>query len=170
MQDLVTGQKRSLHVYPGHPKASDGSSTDSLQACNGSVSPDPARPSRMLFLDFGVPDEPSYANVVAPKLYAQHRMILIGDYASDAPGRIVDFIDTPASELEAENTWDDPEWTNAADYAVATLRDPDGDKTVPSEPRPTQPDIHLIKLSTKETIRVLSGGHQILPAAWIGPK
>ncbi|MDQ3002775.1 MAG: hypothetical protein M3Y08_16125 [Fibrobacterota bacterium] len=170
MQDLVSGQKRSLHVYPGHPKAPDGSSTDSLQACNGSVSQDPAHPSRMLFLDFGVPDEPAYANVVTPKLYAQHRMILIGDFASDAPGRIVDFIDTPASELEAENTWDDPEWTNAADYAVATLRDPDGDKSVPSEPKPTQPDIYLIKLSTKETIRVLSGGHQVLPAAWIGPK
>jgi hypothetical protein len=170
MLDLVSGQKRSLHVYPGHPKASDGSSTDSLQACNGSVSMDPARPSRMLFLDFGVPDEPSYANIVTPKLYVQHRMILIGDHASDAPGRIVDFIDTPASELEAENTWDDPEWTNAADFAVATLRDPDGDKSVPSEPKPTQPDIHLIKLSTKETIKVLAGGHQVLPAAWIGPK
>jgi hypothetical protein len=170
MQDLGSKSRRFLHVYPGHPPATDGASTDSLQACNGSVSQDPEHPSRMLFLDFGVPDEPSYPNLVTPKLYAQHRMILIGDYESDAPGRIVDFIDSPAAELAQENTWDDPEWTNAADFAVATTRDPDGDKSVPDEPRPSQPDIYLIKLSTKESIKVFSGSNQVLPAAWIGPK
>ena len=170
MADRQTGGKRSLHVYPGHPKAGDGSSTDSLQACNGSVSRDPAHPSRMLFLDFGVPDEPSYPNLITPKLYAQHRMILIGDYASDAPGRIVDFIDSPAAELAQEHTWDDPEWTNAADFAVATNRNPTGDLTLPDDPRPTQPDIYLIKLSTKECLKVFSGTNQILPVAWIGPK
>ncbi|MDB5049222.1 MAG: hypothetical protein JWO30_2293 [Fibrobacteres bacterium] len=170
MQELDSKTRRFLHVYPGHPPASDGSSTDSLQACNGSVSQDPAHPSRMLFLDFGVPDEPSYPNPVTPKLYAQHRMILIGDFASDAPGRIVDFIDSPAAELAVENTWDDPEWTNAADFAVATTRDPDGDKSIPGDPASTQPDIYLIKLSTKESIKVFSGVNQVLPAAWIGPK
>ncbi|HKP97345.1 MAG TPA: hypothetical protein VJ385_16480 [Fibrobacteria bacterium] len=170
MRDRESGAVRFLHVYPGHPAAPDGSSTDSLQACNGSVSQDPAHPSRMLFLDFGVPDEPAYPNRVTPRLYAQHRMILIGDYASDAPGRIVDFIDSPAAELAQENTWDDPEWTNAADFAVATTRDPDGDKTVPNEPKPSQPDIYLIKLSTKESLKVFSGVHQAQPAAWIGPK
>ncbi len=170
MMDLTDKAKRYLHVYPGHPPARDGSSTDSLQACNGSISRDPAHPSRMLFLDFGVPDEPSYPNPVLPKLYAQHRMILIGDYASEAPGRIVDFIDTPPAELAKQHTWDDPEWTNQADYAVATTRDPEGDKTVPAEPVPTQPDIYLIKLGTKESIKVLSGTNQVLPVAWIGPK
>ncbi len=170
MQDLQDKGKRYLHVYPGHPKAQDGVNTDSLQACNGSVSQDPAHPSRMLFLDFGVTDPPGYDNIVRPALYAQHRMILIGDYASDAAGRIVDFIDTPAAELAVENTWDDPEWTTHPDFAVATTRDPDGDKTVPTEPKPTQPDIYLIKLSTKETLKVFSGGHQLLPVAWIGPK
>ena len=170
MQDRNDNAKRHLHIYPGHPKASDGSNTDSLQACNGSVSQDPAHPSRMLFLDFGVPDAPAYPNGVVPGLYAQHRMILIGDYASEAPGRIVDFIDTPESELAVENTWDDPEWTTHPDFAVATIRDPDGDKSVPAEPKPTQPAIYLIKLSTKESIKVLSGGHQMLPAAWVGAK
>jgi hypothetical protein len=169
MQDRESRERRFLHVYPGHPKASDGSNTDSLQACNGSISRDPAHPSRMLFLDFGVTEEPSYANIVQPRLYAQHRMILIGDYASDAPGRLVDFIDTPASELAAEKTWDDPEWSTHPDFAVATTRDPDGDKTVPTEPKPTQPDIYLIKLSTKESLKVFTGGHVMLPAAWIGP-
>jgi hypothetical protein len=82
----------------------------------------------------------------------------------------VDFIDSPAAELAQENTWDDPEWTNAADFAVATTRDPDGDKSVPAEPKPSQPDIYLIKLSTKESIKVFSGSNQVLPAAWIGPK
>lgn len=170
MQDRNDKAKRYLHIYPGHPKAADGSNTDSLQACNGSVSQDPAHPSRMLFLDFGVPEAPAYPNGVVPGLYAQHRMILIGDYASDAPGRIVDFIDTPESELAVDNTWDDPEWTTHADFAVATTRDPDGDKSEPSQPKPTQPAIYLIKLSTKESIKVLSGGHQMLPAAWVGAK
>lgn len=169
MQDRESKERRFLHVYPGHPKAPDGSNTDSLQACNGSISRDPAHPSRMLFLDFGIPEEPSYSNLVQPRLYAQHRMILIGDYASDAPGRLVDFIDTPASELAAEKTWDDPEWSTHPDFAVATTRDPDGDKTVPTEPKPTQPDIYLIKLSTKESLKVFTGGHVMLPAAWIGP-
>lgn len=170
LRDRTANENRFLHVYPGHPKAPDGSNTDSLQACNGSISADPAHPGRMAFLDFGVPDEPSYANLVSPKLYAQHRMILIGDFDAASAGRLVDFIDTPAAELAAENTWDDPEWTNAADFLVATNRDPDGDKTVPSEPKPTQPDIFLIKLSTRESLKVLRGTHQMLPAAWIGPR
>lgn len=170
IRDRQAATDRLFHIYPDHPKAADGSNTDSLQACNGSVSADPLHPGRMLFLDFGVPDEPSYANIVSPKLYAQHRMILIGDYDAAAAGRLVDYIDSPAAELAAENTWDDPEWTNAPDFVVATNRDPDGDKTVPSEPKPTQPDIFLIKLSTKESLRVFHGTHQLLPAAWIGPK
>lgn len=170
MRDRETGADRFFHIYPGHPKAADGSNTDSLQACNGSISADPARPGRMLFLDFGVPDEPAYANLVSPRLYAQHRMILIGDYDATGAGRLADFIDSPAAELAVENTWDDPEWTNAADFLVATNRDPDGDKTVPSEPKPTQPDIFLIKLSTRESLKVFRGTHQMLPAAWIGPK
>ncbi len=169
MLDRNSGVRHSLHVYPGHPKAADGSNTDSLQACNGSISADAAHGGRMLFLDFGVPDEPSYANIVSPKLYAQHRMILIGDFDSDAAGRITDFVDTPAAELAAENSWDDPEWSNLADFVVATNRDPDGDKSVPSAPKPTQPDIFLIKLSTHESLRVFHGVHQLLPAAWIGP-
>lgn len=170
MLDRETGDKRFFHVYPGHPADENGFSTDSVQSCNGSISPDPAHPGRMLFLDFGIADEPAYDNIVTPKFYAQHRMILIGDRASEAPGRIVDFIDTPAEELAKQNTWDDPEWTNAADFIVATTRDSDGDRTNPSEPKPTQPDIYLIKLSTKESLKVFSGSHQTMPAAWIGPK
>lgn len=170
MLERESGEKRFFHVYPGHPLDQSGFPTDSMQSCNGSVSPDPARPGRMLFLDFGVADEPTYDNLVTPKFYAQHRMILIGDRESDAPGRIVDFIDTPPAELAKQNTWDDPEWTNSADFIVATTRDSDGDKTNPSEPKPTQPDIYLIKVSTKESIKVLTGSHQTMPVAWIGPK
>lgn len=169
MLDRTADAKHYFHVYPGHPKAKDGSPTDSLQVCNASVSQDPSHPGRMLFLDFGVLEEPTYANVVTPKIYAQHRMILIGDYDSDAPGRIVDFIDTPAAELAKGKTWDDPEWTTAADFAVATTRDPNGDLSDPSGPVPTQPDIYLIKLSTKESLKVFAGGNQTLPVAWIGP-
>ncbi len=169
MLDRTANAKHYFHIYPGHPKAKDGSSTDSLQVCNASVSQDPAHPGRMLFLDFGVPEEPTYANLVTPKIYAQHRMILIGDYDSEAPGRIVDFIDTPPAELAKGKTWDDPEWTTSADFAVATTRDPNGDLSDPSGPVPTQPDIYLIKLSTKESLKVFAGGNQTLPVAWIGP-
>ncbi len=167
--DKATKVQQYLHVYPGHPKAKDGSSTDSLQVCNASISQDSLHPARMLFLDFGVTAEPTYANMVTPKIYAQHRMILIGEFGSDAPGRIVDFIDTPPSELALNKTWDDPEWTNKGDYIVATTRDPNGDLSNPAEPQSTQPDIYLIKLSTKESLRILSGGNQTLPVAWIGP-
>jgi hypothetical protein len=168
MLDRDSEVRHFFHVYPGHPPAKDGSPTDSLQVCNASVSQDPAHPSRMLFLDFGVLEEPTYANIVTPKIYAQHRMILIGDYASDAAGRIVDFVDTPAAELALGKTWDDPEWTNLPGFAVATTRDPNGDKSNPSEPQSTQPDIYLIKLDTKESIKVFTGANQTLPVAWIG--
>ncbi len=169
MLDRVAQTKHYFHIYPGHPKAKDGTATDSLQVCNASISSDPNTSSRMLFLDFGVPGEPTYENLVQPKIYAQHRMILIGDYASDSPGRIVDFIDTPLSELALNKTWDDPEWTNHPDFAVATTRDPNGDLSDPTNPISTQPDIYLIKLSTHESLRVFTGGNQTLPVAWIGP-
>jgi hypothetical protein len=171
MKDREAGAHRFFHVYPGHPPAQDGGPTDSLQSCNASVSPDAARPSRMLFLDFGVPpgDTP-YPNPVRPQHYAQHRMILIGDYLSEGPGRVVDFIDTPAEELAEDKTWDDPEWSNHPEFAVATTRDPDGDLTNPGEPPPTQPDLYLIHLPTRSALKVVSGDHMILPALWVGPK
>ena len=171
MMEMATGARRHLHIYPGQPPARDGSSADSLQSCNPSISPDPARSSRMLFLDFGVPTgENPYPNLVRPRNYAQHQVILIGDFHSDAPGRIVDFIDSPAEELARERTWDDPEWSNHPDFAVASTRDPDGDLSNPGEPRPTQPDIYLIHLPTKTSVKAVSGVHQIMPALWVGPK
>ena len=97
-------------------------------------------------------------------------MILMGDYLSEAPGRIVDFIDTPAEELAQEKTWDDPEWSNRPEWAVATTRDPDGDRSVPSEPKPSQPDIYIIDLATKSSLKVLSGDHFTMPVLWIGPR
>jgi hypothetical protein len=171
MKDRESGAHRFFHVYPGHPPGKDGSPTDSLQSCNASISPDAARPGRMLFLDFGVPPgETPYPNPVRPQHYAQHQMILIGDFLSEGPGRVADFIDTPADELAGGKTWDDPEWSNHPDFAVATTRDPDGDVSNPGEPRPTQPDIHIIHLPTKSSVKVLSGDHMILPALWIGPE
>lgn len=171
MKNLTTPTPRFFHIYPGHPPAKDGSNTDSLQSCNPSISPDPKRPSRMLFLDFGVPSgEAAYPNMVRPQHYAQHQMILIGDYLADAPGRIVDFVDSPADELAKGKTWDDPEWSNHGDFAVATTRDPVGDKTNPAEPKPSQPDIYIIHLPTKASLKVVSADHMTLPVLWIGKK
>jgi hypothetical protein len=123
----------------------------------------------MLFLDFGVPpgDAP-YPNIVRPRSYAQHQMILVADYQRESPGRIVDFIDSPAEELAEDKTWDDPEWSNHKDFLVATTRDPDGDRTNPGEPRATQPDIYLIHLPTRSHLKVISGDHMILPSLWVG--
>lgn len=171
MLDLSTQERRFFHVYPGHPPAKDGSPTDSLQVCNPSISPDPGNTSRMMFLDFGIPPgDSAYPNMIRPRHYAQHQMILIGDYRSLAPGLIADFVDSPAEELAKEKTWDDPEWSNHPDFAVASTRDPDGDVSNPSEPRPTQPDIYLIHLPTKSSIKVLSADHMTMPALWIGAR
>lgn len=144
MLELATGTRRNVHIYPGHPPA-HGFTTDSLQACNPSISSDPKRPSRMLYLDFGVPAGLTpYPNFVKPPRYAQHQMILIGDFRSEAPGCIVDF--------------------------VATTRDPEGDKTKPDEPKPTQPEIYIIHLPTKSALKAVSGDHMIMPVLWIGTK
>lgn len=171
MLDLSALERRFFHVYPGHPPAKDGSSTDSLQVCNPSISPDPGRTSRMMFLDFGIPPgDSAYPNMIRPGHYAQHQMILIGDFKSQAPGLIADFVDSPAEELAKDKTWDDPEWSNLPDFAVASTRDPDGDMSNPSEPRPTQPDIYLIHLPTKSSIKVVSADHMTMPALWIGAR
>ena len=86
----------------------------------------------------------------------------------EAPGRIVDFVDSPAEELAKGRTWDDPEWSNHPDFAVATTRDPEGDKSNPDEPKPTQPDLYIIHLPTKSALKVVSGDHMILPVLWVG--
>lgn len=169
MLEAATSTLRHFHIYPGHGPAKDGSPADSLQACNPSISPNPQDPTRMLFLDFGVPPgENPYPNKVRPQHYAQHQMILVGDFKSEGPGRIVDFIDSPPAELAKDKTWDDPEWSNHPDFAVATTRDPKGDLSNPGEPRPTQPDIYLIHLPTKSSLKVISGDHFTMPALWLG--
>lgn len=169
MLEAATSTLRYLHIYPGHGPAKDGSPADSLQSCNPSISPNPHEPTRMLFLDFGVPPgENPYPNKVRPQHYAQHQMILVGDFQSEAPGRIVDFIDSPPAELAKDKTWDDPEWSNHPHFAVATTRDPKGDLSNPGEPRPTQPDIYLIHLPTKSFLKVISGDHFTMPTLWLG--
>ncbi len=155
-----TGQKIFLHVYPGSPSPLP----DSVQVCNMSISPDPAQPARALFEDFGVFDAPGYPNLVAPKLYAQHQILLIGDATSTLPGHIVDFIDTPPAELALGKTWDDPEWSNRPDYAVASTRGLDANGN------PVQPDLYLIKISTRETLKLASGAGFYMPIAWLGSK
>jgi hypothetical protein len=148
--------RRYMHVYPGSALGQD-----SLQVCNASISQDPAHPDRMLFIDFGVFTAPGYANLVRPATYAQHRMLLLADYTSEAPGRIVDFIDTPKDALAENKSWEDPEWSTHADFAIATTRLDTGDDI-------TQPDVYLIRLSTHETVKLFSGANFYMPVAWVG--
>jgi CarboxypepD_reg-like domain len=145
----------SMHVYP---KSSGGD--DSLQICNGSISQDPNRPARMLFIDFGVLTEPGFPNMVRPSTYAQHQMILLADFSSDKAGRLIDFVDTPFEALAELKSWEDPEWSTHADYAVATTRLDSGDAI-------TQPDVYLIRLSTHEVVKLFSGTNFFMPIAWV---
>lgn len=156
--DRVTQNRRHMHVYPGSSLGQD-----SLQVCNASISQDPAHPDRMLFIDFGVFTSPGYPNLVRPATYAQHRMILFADYTSEAPGRIVDFIDTPKDALAADKSWEDPEWSTHPDFAIAATRLDSGDDI-------TQPDVYLIRLSTHETVKLFSGTSFYMPVAWVGQR
>lgn len=154
--DRVTQERRYTHVYPGSPTG-----IDSLQICNVSISRDAAHPDRMLFIDFGISSAAGYPNLIRPAAYAQHQMLILADYSSEAPGRIVDFIDTPPSEGAAGKTWEDPEWSTHGDFAVATTRLDNGDAV-------TQPDVYLIRLSTHETLKLFSGDGFYMPIAWLG--
>ncbi len=154
--DRVTQERRNAHVYPG---SSNG--IDSLQICNVSISRDLAHPARMLFIDFGISAGAGYPNLIRPAAYGQHQMLILADYQEDAPGRIADFIDTPRRELAAGKTWEDPEWSTHGDFAVATTRLDNGDAV-------TQPDIYLIRLSSHECLKLISGESFYMPIAWLG--
>ena len=163
MKDVQTQELRLFHIYPGHPKDNQGNNTDSLQTCNPSISPDPENPARMMFVDFGVRSAPAYDNGVIPALYDQHQVIFIGDFNSPRPGRLFDSFDSPKEVLDLGRTWDDPEWSNHPDFAVATTRD---GNVFPV----SQQDVYLLKLSTRESLKIHSRAGVYQPVLWVGPQ
>ncbi len=95
---------------------------EGVQVCNPSICPDPLHPDRMLFLNFygvqnfaentfaGLPDYPADKDGNLPL----HAVCFI----VDAGNRVCDYIPIGAAG-KAYREWQDPEWSNDPDFAVA---------------------------------------------------
>ncbi len=150
-----------FHVYGGG---------DSVQICNASISQDPMHTNRFLFLDFGINPSSIKNNIVVPKYYAQHEIILIGEFGSSLGGGIVDYINSPPSHLANSWAWEDPEWSTHPNFAVATARGKTPGCSGLECASIHQWNLYLINLKTKESIKVFDADGAIQPVAWIGLK
>jgi hypothetical protein len=143
MRDLIANTQRQLFVSPLNGKGPTGST----QACNVSISSDPEHPARCLFLDFGSQREKSALTGTA---YGLHEYLFVADFSGD----VVAWQKCP----DAENSWDNPEWSNKGRYAVACCRNS----------RSTSHAVYCIDLAAKKSLQVLEGVELGQPALWIG--
>jgi uncharacterized protein (TIGR02171 family) len=143
MRDLIANRDRQLFLSPQNGKDASGST----QVCNVSISPDSAHPDRCLFLDFGSQRQVSS---IVHSAYGIHEYLFIAEYG----GTIVSYQKCP----DGENSWDDPEWSNNASFAVASCRNS----------RSEAHAIYCIDLDKQTTLKVLEGVELRQPHLWIG--
>lgn len=107
MKNLVTNSTGQLFVSPHNGKDGSGST----QVCNVSISPDTGSSVRCLFLDFGY--FPGISTVTGCS-YGQHEYVFVSTMADS----IVNYVHCPS----AEQSWDNPKWSNQPQFAVACGR------------------------------------------------
>jgi uncharacterized protein (TIGR02171 family) len=105
-KDLITGEERQIFQPPFNGKDASGST----QVCNASISPDTGAMVRCMFLDFGYPKISS----ITGSPYGIHQYIFIATLHDS----ITQCIRVP----DNENSWDNPEWSNAPGFTVASTR------------------------------------------------
>jgi uncharacterized protein (TIGR02171 family) len=138
LRDLRGGADRVLFTAPQNGKDAG----DTSQVCNVSIAPDSS--GRTLFLDFGYPKP---GRLVA-SAYDVHQVAFIADTA----GTVARWFTAPPSYV-----WEDLEWSNHADFAVAALQNSAGDNN------------QLVLLNLKDSIyTVLASGTGLeQPTLWV---
>lgn len=144
MKDLSTGEAKTLFTAPFNGK----SAGDTSQVCNLSISPDPAHPDRVLFLDFG---SGSKVSSLTKSTYDTHALLFMADFS----GTVNRWFACPPGGIE----WDCPEWTNKNRFAVACV------KTAAEPSRRSL--VYLVDLEDSIYTQFLSGRDIKQPYVWI---
>jgi uncharacterized protein (TIGR02171 family) len=143
MRDVIYNMQRQLFVSPYNGKDASGST----QVCNVSISTDPVHSDRCLFLDFGSQNKIS---ALVQAAYGIHEYLFIAEFS----GTTVAWYKCPSTEC----SWDNPEWSNKARFAVASCRNAQSDAHA----------VYCINLEDKTTLQVLEGIELDQPYLWIG--
>jgi hypothetical protein len=138
--NLGSGTSKILFTYPQDGKAVG----DTSQACNASAAPDGS--GRSLFLDFGY----SGTSTVVGRPYGIHEIA----FEADSSGNVIQTFPVAGGKLE----WDHLRWSNDAQWAAGVAVERNG----------AYKEIHLLDLSTGNTIPILSGQELWMPGLWVG--
>ncbi|HEX7511655.1 MAG TPA: TIGR02171 family protein, partial [Chitinivibrionales bacterium] len=142
MRDLTNATERQLFTFPFNGKDSAGST----QVCNVSISPDSAHPDQCMFLDFGSSIGPSS---LTKSVYGIHEYLFISEFA----GNTLKWYKCPAGE----SSWDNPEWSNVARFAVALGVNAGGDPHA----------VYLIDLANGVSTKLVQALALAHPFLWI---
>jgi hypothetical protein len=142
MKDLVTNEEKQLFLSPENGKDANGSN----QVCNVSISPDTGSAVRCMFLDFGYPRISSLTGCS----YDPHQFVFI----STMKDSITTFMHCP----DGEQSWDNPQWSNHARFAVGCGRN--------SEDKAHA--IYAIDITKKNSMRIATGAELQQPYLWTG--
>jgi uncharacterized protein (TIGR02171 family) len=140
LRDLQSGQTRILFTSPQNGKAAG----DTSQVCNVSMSPDSL--GRTLFLDFGS----SLPSRLIGSAYGVHQFAFMGG----ADGNVSRWFRAPRDE----EGWEDLEWSNQVDYAVAGAKEESG----------ARKRLYLLDLKDSIYTRLASGSTLLEPHLWLG--
>jgi uncharacterized protein (TIGR02171 family) len=141
IRDGNTSATRVLFTAPDNGKAAG----DTSQVCNVSMSPD--NTGRTLFLDFGY----DRTSGLTGSYYGIHQMAFL----SDPSGKVARWFRAPG----VDDSWDDLEWSNHPDYAVAALKTGAG----------AHHGLALLNLRDSLTTLVASGTALGQPSLWVDP-
>ncbi len=142
MRDLIYDWQHQLFLSPYNGKDASGST----QVCNVSMTPDPLHPDRCMFLDFGCRNQTS---TLTQSEYGVHEYLFISEFS----GKTLAWYRCPAGEV----SWDYPEWSNKARFAVASARNARGDAHA----------IYAVNLETAATVHLLEGTELDHPCLWV---
>jgi uncharacterized protein (TIGR02171 family) len=141
MRDLASNETKQLFQCPFNGKDQTGS----VQTCNLSICPDSLHNNRCMFLDFGS----AKPSTLVGSAYGVHQYIFIADFS----GRVISWYGSPAGEKE----WDNPEWTNHPNFAIATARDATDNAHA----------IYAINLGTGSYLKIIEGTNLFQPFLWV---
>ena len=141
IRDEKASLSRVLFTAPDNGKAEG----DTSQVCNVSMAPDST--GRLLFLDFGY----DQTSGLTGGYYGVHQMAFL----SDPSGKVARWFRAPG----AGDSWDDLEWSNHPDFAVAALKNGAG----------AHREIALLDLKDSLTAIVAQGTALGQPSLWVDP-
>ena len=141
--NLFNHTTQQLFVYPHNGKDANASA----QVCNVSMSPDTASNGTSLFLDFGYRE----TNSITGGSYGVHACMFI----ANAVDSITKWYLCPAGE----DSWDNPQWSNTKNFAVACARNPAGYAHA----------VYVVNLHDSIYTRIIEGTELAQPCLWVNP-